>query len=199
MRRLHGSFSTARRRSDGLALGAAVRSAFCCRSRPGRCCSRRSGTRTTARSPCLGGADACCRWRSFTAPRPRWRPFVHAMLAEYLSFIVLLFALYTVAGGILITGNLRGTPVDQCRHRSRFGTVHRELRRHHRRRHDPDPPADPRQRRARGTTSTSSSSSSSWSPISAARSRRSAIRRCSSASCAASISSGPRSICGCRP
>jgi Na+/H+ antiporter NhaD/arsenite permease-like protein len=36
--------------------------------------------------------------------------FVHAMLGEYLSFIVLLFALYTVAGGVLITGNLRGTP-----------------------------------------------------------------------------------------
>src|SRR4051812_24601520 len=36
--------------------------------------------------------------------------FVHAMLAEYLSFIVLLFALYTVAGGILVTGSIRGTP-----------------------------------------------------------------------------------------
>jgi len=36
--------------------------------------------------------------------------FVHAMLAEYISFIVLLFALYTVAGGILVTGSLRGTP-----------------------------------------------------------------------------------------
>jgi Na+/H+ antiporter NhaD/arsenite permease-like protein len=35
--------------------------------------------------------------------------FVHAALAEYMSFIVLLFALYVVAGGILITGNLRGT------------------------------------------------------------------------------------------
>jgi Na+/H+ antiporter NhaD/arsenite permease-like protein len=35
--------------------------------------------------------------------------FVHAALGEYLSFIVLLFALYVVAGGILITGNLRGT------------------------------------------------------------------------------------------
>ena len=35
--------------------------------------------------------------------------FVHAMLAEYLSFIMLLFALYVVAGGILVTGNLRGT------------------------------------------------------------------------------------------
>ncbi len=36
---------------------------------------------------------------------------VHVALAEYLSFIVLLFALYVVAGGILVTGNLRGTPL----------------------------------------------------------------------------------------
>ena len=35
---------------------------------------------------------------------------VHAMLAEYRSFILLLFALYTVAGGILVTGSVRGTP-----------------------------------------------------------------------------------------
>jgi Na+/H+ antiporter NhaD/arsenite permease-like protein len=37
--------------------------------------------------------------------------FVHAMLGEYLSFIVLLFALYTVAGGLLITGQLGGRPL----------------------------------------------------------------------------------------
>src|SRR3954465_10171522 len=30
---------------------------------------------------------------------------VHAMLAEYLGFIVLLFSLYVVAGGILVTGD----------------------------------------------------------------------------------------------
>ena len=36
--------------------------------------------------------------------------FVHAMLAEYLGFIAVLFALYVVAGGILVTGNFRGTP-----------------------------------------------------------------------------------------
>jgi Na+/H+ antiporter NhaD/arsenite permease-like protein len=36
---------------------------------------------------------------------------VHALLGEYLSFIVLLFALYVIASGILVTGNLRGTPV----------------------------------------------------------------------------------------
>src|SRR5262245_45053628 len=37
--------------------------------------------------------------------------FVHTVLAEYMSFIVLLFALYVVAGGILVTGELRGTPL----------------------------------------------------------------------------------------
>src|SRR4051812_15140956 len=37
--------------------------------------------------------------------------FVHTMLAEYLSFMVLLFALYVVAGGILVKGNFRGTPL----------------------------------------------------------------------------------------
>ncbi len=37
--------------------------------------------------------------------------FVHVMLADYLSFIVLLFALYVVAGGILVTGHLRGNPL----------------------------------------------------------------------------------------
>ena len=36
--------------------------------------------------------------------------FVHAAVAEYLSFIVLLFALYVAAGGILVTGTLRATP-----------------------------------------------------------------------------------------
>lgn len=36
--------------------------------------------------------------------------FTHAMLAEYLSFIVLLFALYTVAGGIVVSGDIKGTP-----------------------------------------------------------------------------------------
>lgn len=36
---------------------------------------------------------------------------LHTMLLEYISFIILLFALFTVAGGILVTGNLRGTPL----------------------------------------------------------------------------------------
>jgi Na+/H+ antiporter NhaD/arsenite permease-like protein len=36
--------------------------------------------------------------------------FLRAMLLDYMSFIALLFSLYVVAGGILVTGNLRGTP-----------------------------------------------------------------------------------------
>jgi len=35
---------------------------------------------------------------------------VHALLAEYIPFIVLLTALYTIAGGIFVRGNLRGSP-----------------------------------------------------------------------------------------
>ncbi len=36
---------------------------------------------------------------------------IHALIGEYLSFIVLLFSLYVVAGGILVSGDLRGTPL----------------------------------------------------------------------------------------
>ncbi|WP_176730260.1 sodium:proton antiporter, partial [Burkholderia sp. A2] len=35
---------------------------------------------------------------------------VHALLEEYIPFIVLLTALYTVAGGICVNGNLHGSP-----------------------------------------------------------------------------------------
>ncbi|RMX03623.1 sodium:proton antiporter [Corticibacter populi] len=36
---------------------------------------------------------------------------VHALLAEYLPFVLLLTALFTVSGGIHLRGNLRGTPL----------------------------------------------------------------------------------------
>jgi len=36
--------------------------------------------------------------------------FVHALLAEYIPFVILLTALFTVAGGIYIRGNLHGSP-----------------------------------------------------------------------------------------
>lgn len=35
---------------------------------------------------------------------------VHALVAEYIPFILLLLALFTISGGILITGNLKGSP-----------------------------------------------------------------------------------------
>lgn len=35
---------------------------------------------------------------------------IHAMLAEYLPFIILLLSLFTVSGGILVKGNLHGSP-----------------------------------------------------------------------------------------
>ncbi|MDR2891846.1 MAG: sodium:proton antiporter [Deltaproteobacteria bacterium] len=37
--------------------------------------------------------------------------FMHAMLLEYIPFIILLFSLFTVAGGIRLKGSLVGTPV----------------------------------------------------------------------------------------
>jgi Na+/H+ antiporter NhaD/arsenite permease-like protein len=48
---------------------------------------------------------------AFHGTEPALAAFAHEMLTEYLSFIVLLFALYVVAGGILVTGDLRGTPL----------------------------------------------------------------------------------------
>ncbi len=43
-------------------------------------------------------------------PGGRRRRCVHALLAEYLPFIILLTALFTAAGGIFIRGNLHGSP-----------------------------------------------------------------------------------------
>ena len=80
--------------------------------------------------------------------------FVHVMLAEYMSFIVLLFALYVVAGGILVTGNLRGTPLVNGAILT-LGTAERERRRHDRRGDDPDPAAASAPSRHGCTTSTS--------------------------------------------
>ncbi|MCK5313350.1 MAG: sodium:proton antiporter, partial [Desulfobacteraceae bacterium] len=36
---------------------------------------------------------------------------LHIILADYVPFIILLWALYTISGGILLKGSLRGTPV----------------------------------------------------------------------------------------
>ncbi|HEX8011907.1 MAG TPA: sodium:proton antiporter [Casimicrobiaceae bacterium] len=39
-----------------------------------------------------------------------FRELVHALLLEYLPFVIVLFALYTIAGGIAVRGTLVGTP-----------------------------------------------------------------------------------------
>jgi Na+/H+ antiporter NhaD/arsenite permease-like protein len=36
---------------------------------------------------------------------------LHAVLTEYMPFIILLFALFTISGGILVAGNIHGTPL----------------------------------------------------------------------------------------
>ncbi len=43
-------------------------------------------------------------------PQAAGAQFVHALVAEYIPFVILLSALFTVAGGIYIRGNLRGSP-----------------------------------------------------------------------------------------
>src|SRR5690606_29757219 len=35
---------------------------------------------------------------------------LHTLLLEYIPFLAILVALFTVAGGVLVTGNLRGSP-----------------------------------------------------------------------------------------
>jgi Na+/H+ antiporter NhaD/arsenite permease-like protein len=46
----------------------------------------------------------------FKGPGVAIEAVMHVMLLEYMSFIILLFALFTVAGGILVMGNIHGTP-----------------------------------------------------------------------------------------
>lgn len=42
---------------------------------------------------------------------PALGALLHTALLDYVPFIILLFALFTIAGGILISGNLHGTPL----------------------------------------------------------------------------------------
>ncbi|MCA0420673.1 MAG: sodium:proton antiporter, partial [Proteobacteria bacterium] len=42
---------------------------------------------------------------------PALGALLHTALLDYIPFIILLFALFTIAGGILISGNLHGTPL----------------------------------------------------------------------------------------
>lgn len=46
----------------------------------------------------------------FRGADPALGALLHTALLDYIPFIILLFALFTIAGGILIMGNLHGTP-----------------------------------------------------------------------------------------
>jgi Na+/H+ antiporter NhaD/arsenite permease-like protein len=46
----------------------------------------------------------------FRGADPALGALLHVALLDYIPFIILLFALFTIAGGILIMGNLHGTP-----------------------------------------------------------------------------------------
>ena len=117
----------------------------------------------------LLGRAASCRCARLRLGTRRARGARTPLLLDYIPFILLLFALFTVAGGIHVARQprtaRRGTNGDPAADRHRAGELHR----HDRRLDGADPPAAPRQRRPPRTTSTSSCSSSSSSRISAAR------------------------------
>ncbi|HEX7382524.1 MAG TPA: sodium:proton antiporter [Nevskiaceae bacterium] len=47
----------------------------------------------------------------FAGPMPATTAVLETVLLDYVPFLILIASLYTIAGGILVTGNLRGTPV----------------------------------------------------------------------------------------
>ena len=58
----------------------------------------------------LGGAGRRAAGDVFGSCRRR-EAVLHTLLLEYMSFIILLFALFTISGGILVAGNIHGTPL----------------------------------------------------------------------------------------
>ena len=49
---------------------------------------------------------------------------LHTALLEYVPFVVLLWALFTISGGILVTGNLHGSPRLKDRKSTRLNSSH---------------------------------------------------------------------------
>ncbi len=71
--------------------------------------------------------------------------FLHALVAEYIPFILLVGSLYVIAGGIFLRGNLHGSPALNTGHPgNRFGDGQHHG--HDRRIDAADPAVDPRQR-----------------------------------------------------
>ncbi len=61
----------------------------------------------------ISGAWALCLAVPFTIAyrTAAFHEILHILLADYVPFIILLWSLYTVSGGILLRGTLRGTPI----------------------------------------------------------------------------------------
>jgi Na+/H+ antiporter NhaD/arsenite permease-like protein len=61
----------------------------------------------------LRGSGVAAHGAAPTAPGlpTVWRVLEHAVLAEYVPFMVLLFSLYVIAGGLVVRGDLRATPL----------------------------------------------------------------------------------------
>ena len=99
--------STAR----GLALSGRSPSPDSCSRSPFSRSSRTiSGSIISARSPPFGHWRCSCRASSRSAFGRRPTEVLHVLLLDYLPFIILLFTLFVVAGGISVGGNLVGTP-----------------------------------------------------------------------------------------
>ena len=69
------------------------------------------GSITRARSRRSGRSSSSSPWRLIFGPATALHALAHTALLEYIPFILLLLALFTVAGGILIRGNIHGAPV----------------------------------------------------------------------------------------
>ena len=69
-----------------------------------------SGTGTSARSVLRGHWLSCCLSPPSSVPVRLSMASAHALFAEYMPFILLLTALFTVSGGIYVSGNLHGSP-----------------------------------------------------------------------------------------
>ena len=67
------------------------------------------GSITRARSRLSGRRSCSCRG-GFRRSRDGSAALAHTALLEYLPFILLLLALFTVAGGIVVRGNIHGAP-----------------------------------------------------------------------------------------
>ena len=156
----------------GAGVGYTVRGDSCSRSRSSRWRHRASGIITSVRFRCLLGPGVPGPFhdflrRGFGAVRASAR----RLLLEYFPFIILLLSLFTVAGGVRLTGSLQGNAGGQLRN-SLGGNGDRQLDGHDRSRHVADPAHHSCQSVAQVPGAHHRLLHISWWPTSADRSRR---------------------------